>query len=605
MPTLCRRGNGAKSTGACSLNFARSGFDFDIPDKYANQQVNATIRAVQANDNNQRCIPTFANTSKQVNFSIELIEPSSSLGFDRVTINGVQLVSFPFANTLINLNFNAQGEAPLTVNYAEAGSVEVTTRFIGSGDEQGLNINGSDTFVSVPVGFCIEPVNDGICSSNDENCSAFATAGDAFGLSVQAKAWQSNGDTNYCDNRDTHNYAQQDLFMSHQLIAPAGGEVGQLGIHDFDYGISNSSHIVNQTVSETGIFRFAVTAPPYLGSSVAINDSESRPIGRFVPSRFEVTSASVIPACQAPTKTAFSYMDQPYDAMLTLRAVNAAGDVTTNYMGNYAKASAQLYAANSSNDLSNRLTAIAGRNDALIPADELNWNEGVANLSLQPVIHRVGASETSQADGSFANVFTAISIEDNDGSLTGISSTDFARNNVNCTIGCEAKKISTSAQDVRHGRLMLGNSYGAENDILNMPIRAEYYDNGNWRTNTDDSCTLISNAAVAMASNVDNSSLGYDFAPDLLASQSISRSVFQPQLSSGEGIVHWSSSVNGNNGLYRGKITAPIEVPDYLKWYWQWNTPVDRTELLDPRAAAYFGQFSGHQKVIYWREVMM
>ena len=601
--TLCRRGNGAKSVAACTLSFARSGFDFDIPDKYANQPVNATIRAVQANDTNQRCVPAFSNTTRQLSFSSRYIDPDSSDERSRISLNGALLSSPSFVNTLISIDFNAQGEAPITVNYPDAGSVELRASLVATGEEQGLDMRGSDTFVSVPVGFCIEPVNGGMCSSNDENCTAFWSAGDAFQLSIQAKAWQNNNDTDYCDNRDTHNYQQQNLAMSHQLLAPSGGAVGQLGVHDFDYAISSGAHIVNQSVSETGIFRFAVDAPPYLGSAIPINHSESRAVGRFVPARFEMTSASVMPTCQAPSKTPFSYMDQPYDAMLTLSAVNAAGEVTTNYTGNYAKASAQLFAANSGTNLSNRLTAISGRTDNLIPTDDLAWDHGVSTLALQPEIRRVASTVNNQADGSYVNVFTALSVNDNDDNLTGLAQLDFARNNVNCSLGCEAKKISAVAQDIRHGRIVLENTYGAENDVLNMPVRAEYWHNNNWQLNTDDSCTVINNADVTMASNVDNPSLGYDFNPDLSAPQSITRSVFQNQLASGKGIIHWNSTASGNNALYRGKITAPIEVPDYLKWYWRWSSPVNENLLLNPRAAAYFGQFSGHQKVIYWREV--
>ncbi|MGB2426142.1 MAG: DUF6701 domain-containing protein [Alteromonas sp.] len=43
----------------------------------------------------------------------------------------------------------------------------------------------------------------------------------------------------------------------------------------------------------------------------------------------------------------------------------------------------------------------------------------------------------------------------------------------------------------RHGRLIIGYTYGPRTQSLSVPLIAEYFTADGWRTNTQDSCTLI------------------------------------------------------------------------------------------------------------------
>jgi MSHA biogenesis protein MshQ len=586
--TLCRVNGSAASEANCGLVFADSGFIFDVPDKLANKPTgNVSISAVKKSDSTLQCVPTFASTTKNVGFWSTYIEPTTLISGQSVTVNATAVGKQSSAATTLALAFDAEGKADIIVNYPDAGKMQLDAKYTGTGDEQGLIMLGSDQFVSFPVGLCVTP-KDSVaeCSANiSSTCNRYKKAGESFDLIIQGKAWQADGDTNYCDNINTPNYSHTNIVLGHQLVAPAGGVLGAVGSSLYNHvAQTTNSNTVYQSVTEVGVFSFTANPPSsYLGSSFYdIPLAASPNIGRFVPDRFVVSSSSVLPSCGS-----FTYMDQPFGLTLTLSALNTGTYITKNYQGAFAKGSASLVGENINNgvDLSGRLSAL--------PINAGSWALGEANvgLSYQANFRRTVAPAV---DGPFSQLALGVQAFDNDGAVSFIASPDMrADSSAICADSntCNAKQLST--QDFRHGRVVMDNTYGPENEILRMPTYAQYWNGSGWITNVSDSCTRVVDL-------LDGSEV-YD--PLLTSGETVTRSdgnsAVNVTMNNGQLPLLWQ---NTGSVAYRGQVTAPLQVEDWLKWYWNWDQ-VSPTQLYEPRASAYFGRYRGHDKIIYWREV--
>ena len=601
--TLCRIGSGELSGSNCSLAFADSGFIFDVPDKLANKPVDVLVKAVKKSDVTQQCIPSFQSKTKSLSFWSGYVEPSAPILPKAVTINSTPISSVVSAPTPLSLFFNAKGEATISVNYPDAGKLQLDAKYTGTGDEQGLVMTGADLFVSVPAGLCIKPVDaNASCASADMTCNVYRKAGQSFGMTVQAMAWERDSDTDFCTgNLSTPNFSDKTMTLASKVVAPAiaiGGRDGALGVASYSH-IANSTNmntILNQTISEVGVFQLTAKASSnYLGAASSLNIplGYSANIGRFVPDRFLVSEAFVSPACDS-----FSYMDQSFPMSMTLSALNIAGNITQNYFAPFSFATAKLVGENINNgiDLQSRLSSL--------PIVSASWVKGEASLdnSYRANFSRVTPNVLTNLyqDGPFELLDIGVQVLDNDPHPNGINSyvasPDMdAATTGNC-VNCTAKKITT--QKLRHGRVVMDNTYGPETEILRMPTRAEYWNGSSWVLNSDDSCTIVN---ASLASQTDDINLGYNFEPDLVAGQSIERSGSMPKFQAGQFDLLWRA-ITTSGALYRGQVTAPLDVPSWLEWYWNWND-ITPTITVEPRASAYFGRYRGHDRIIYWREV--
>lgn len=601
--TLCRVGSGSLSENACSLTFADSGFIFDVPDKLANKPINVLVKAVNKSDETQQCVPSFQSQTKKLNFWSSYQTPSAPISPKAVTINNTAIGSSSASPTALNLVFDTNGQASISVNYPDAGKLQLDAQYIGSGNEQGLLMTGSDQFVSVPAGLCVKPVDaSASCPSADMSCNAYRKAGQNFGMTVQAMAWEKDSDKDFCSgNLSTPNFSDQAMRLASKVVAPSiasGGHDGALGVASYSHSAqaNNLNTLTNQTISEVGVFQIAAQASPnYLGTASSLNIpiGYSANIGRFVPDRFLVGDISVVPVCGS-----FSYMDQPFPMSMSLTALNIGGDRTYNYFPPFSLATAKLVGENNNNgvDLQSRLSSLH------IKAD--SWDQGVATVDASYLANfsRVTPNVATNLyqDGPFESLDIGVQLMDNDPHPNSIysyvASPDMdAATTGNCT-NCSAKKIST--QILRHGRVVMDNTYGPETEILRMPTRAEYWDGSRWVLNTNDSCTT---AVYGLGSQVDNAGLGYNFDPDLVAGQSVVRSGGTLTFQAGQFELLWQA-VTSSGAPYRGQVTAPLDVPTWLEWYWNWNG-VSPSVLTEPRASAYFGRYRGHDRIIYWREV--
>ncbi|WP_375773949.1 DUF6701 domain-containing protein, partial [Aeromonas hydrophila] len=315
--TLCKAGAGTPSAAACTLNFADSGFFFDVPDTYSNQPQTVAIKAVKKSDVTKQCVPGFANQSKSVKFWSSYVLPTSNNYNSKISVNSSVIGTDLGSATLVPLAFDAQGQSTITVKYPDAGKVQLDARYDGTGSEAGLVMTGADQFVARPVGLCITPPQ-GVCAAGDSSCPVFKKAGDTFQIDIKAMAWESANDGDICvGNQTTPNFVLPNIALSSTLVAPSPGTNAVLGTTSYNHSAAASSlNSVTQTVSEVGVFRMTATPPVAMqpeGSTVStgyfgytIPPASSVPVGRFVPWDFNLVSGTVTPACGG-----FSYMSQP------------------------------------------------------------------------------------------------------------------------------------------------------------------------------------------------------------------------------------------------------------------------------------------------------
>src|SRR5690606_38465028 len=290
---LCRRDGGALSS-TCNITFADSGFVVEVPDIVAGAGTSsALLKAVKKDDATKACEPGFANVNKRVALWSDYVDPDAlnRVASLAVNVNGTAVGTAEAAATPLNLNFNANGQAPLTVNYADAGLMQLNARLIPIGADAGLVMTGSGQFSSRPAGFCVQTA--GSCSSPYENCGVFAAAGDDFNLQVQAVGFDADGDGNLCTGtQPTPSFAMNNLQLGSQLVAPAAGVNGVVSTAGYNHNAAaDNLNTPPVRQSEVGVFNITVTPTQnYFGNSIPAGVSP--PTGRFVPARFGLTAAN-------------------------------------------------------------------------------------------------------------------------------------------------------------------------------------------------------------------------------------------------------------------------------------------------------------------------
>ena len=574
----------------CTLDYADAGFIVDIPNELSNKpQQGLEITAVKISDTGSLCVPTFQGVSKTVNIWSDYISPGESGRSTSMSvfIDDIGVGQSSSAATPISLAFDNAGKAAFKLNYADAGRLELKISYVGvaGNEDEGMQMEGSDTFVRYPVGICLSP--ETICTAANKDCPGFRKAGEDFELSIQAMAWQSDGDLDFCDNLSTPNYVQSNISLSADLVAPADGVDGTTGLSVYEHTAQRHSlNLLLQSIDEVGIFSF-FAAPPasYLGENILIPKAYSQAVGRFYPNDFKVYAYGIMPACMSGL---FSYMDEPFRLNMSVRARNVAGETTENYFDDFASGAALLVAENSGDgiDFQARVSGMPS----------FTWTK--SDLGVQDIDDDILFTRRLDgiADGPYPLLDIGLRILDDDGASIDAADMNAAMNDI-CEISnsCNAKRLST--QHLRHGRIVMENAYGPETDILRMPTTARFWQGDQWVVNTLDSCTRVMEPELPESTQV-------LYAPTLDGGQQVSRTngagnILASDFITGRYDLGWQSSVASPN-RYRGQVTAPLAVPEWLQWYWSWDND---GALSNPRASAFFGSYRGHDKVIHWREV--
>ncbi|MGN5113737.1 DUF6701 domain-containing protein [Aeromonas jandaei] len=586
--TLCKAGSGTLSSAACTLSFADSGFFFDVPDTYSNQPQTVTIKAVKKSDVTKQCVPGFASQTKSVKFWSSYITPANNPYNSQMSVNGSTIGASQGAATPLSLAFDAQGQSSITVAYPDAGQVQLDARYDGSGNEAGLIMTGSDQFVARPVGLCIIS-SSGSCSGNYASCPVFRKTGATFPIQIQAMAWESGSDNDLCTgNQATPNFVLNGIALGTTLVAPTPGTNATVGTATYNHAAAtNSINTVNQTVNEVGVFSMTATPPANGYFGYTIPSAQSAPLGRFVPTDFNLVSGDIMPACNV-----FSYMGQPFGVTLDVRARNQSGGQTQNYTGAFAKGSAYISVANNKDgkSLASRLTSLAS----------LPWANGKAVLN-NGTTSLARLSDT-QPDGPYKSLLFGLYMNDNDGGNTLIATPDFNDAVVgNCSgASCNARLIDSVPMQAYFGRLMAGTAAGLASADLPVPLQMQYYEAGNWVLNKLDQCTPLSLAGQGIAFL--NPSHSFDAATSSL-NLGTGRTIKLGLGSTPPGAM--SGTAKDGEILFQfAKPSIAVRIPYKVDLAKQPSSPLWLSDPLTLQGEAIFGSTRGNDRIIYRREIL-
>jgi hypothetical protein len=594
-PTRCFVGAGE----TCVMDFHDSGFLFDVPTQTAcKTSDNVTIQAVRTGDTTQTCAPAFSG-ARSVSFWSEYVSPAS--GTKTLQVNGTDVAAIA-PGTTMTLNFDASASATITVNYPDAGQLNLHARYTGSGSDAGLVLDGVDAFVSKPVGFDVQSIPSSACAALNTSCPVLAAAGSDFAQSVRAVCWEVDGDSDFSNNQTTPNFQQAGMVLSHALLAPVGGNPGALATGAATIASGGSGAVTfNQQYSEVGVIAVTATAPDYLGAGPVTGTSQ--PIGRFTPHHFTLsatptlTHRSDVAACVGPPASAFTYMGETFRLDFTLEARNAGEMVTENYQDAFARLDPALLvlpatlgfgARGSGLDLSARVTGSASG----------VWSLGQVSVTAQLRFDR--AILPVPPDGPYV---LSLGLAPNDIDDIRLAPADLDLdidgNGVN-------EHQNAALADIRYGRLALYNAIGPELQPLNVPLQLEHFNGSGFVVNTLDSCTPLSIANLFLTN--DDTAGGVE-QPGTTAMNigagTTSASLVNPPLPplppppplppvNGAALVQMSAPGADNTGFVDLRIDA--SAMPWLRFDWNGDGVDD-----DPTSRATFGVFRGPDSLIDMR----
>lgn len=494
------------------------------------------------------------------------------------------------------------GEASFDISYSNAAKfLDLNFRYDTApydGSEFSAMAASTDEFVSKPSQFLIQ-ARSGATSITGASSSSGTThaAGQAFDLSLLALCSDGNLAGDYAPNQTS------DTIMSYlQRTGPLGGssvdgtmnisatkeltsdddssitwESAEIPSSDFTSGIYSYS---GARYSEVGLTRLHFKDQDYFGEEIT---ASSLNIGRFIPDHFEVstTSGSLSPFCSPSSDPDFSYIGQEiaYASLPTvlIQARNANNEATQNYTeSGYMKLSptdvSRFFPSEDETALgqdgANELTITSS---ALIPA---SFTTSSAGNMLYTFLNTDRFTYNRDANSLVAPVNTGVKVQ-----ITDIEDSDSVGSNA------EPYDIEPNGIQLRYGRWAMDNAFGPETQSLGIPMRIESWNGSSFVTNTSDDCSSFS-------------------AANLIDTESLSGGSTTPSgsgtLGSGEAarVDQIRLSSPGENNL--GSVGLEYQVDSWLRFDWDNDASTADT---NPTATAIFGQYRGHDTIIYWREI--
>jgi MSHA biogenesis protein MshQ len=563
-----------------------------------------TFTAVGQTEEHPECgVITEYTGNKQLKFWFDYNEPST--GNVTPTINN-QPVATSAPESGQNINF-AAGVATVEAKYSDAGKIQIYARDdVGIGDPLTGTANevigGIGPFVVAPDHFEVTSTLNNTSSNGDPK----GVAGLPFTATIQAVC---------ADGTETPNFAWPTKLdiSAFQPSEEDGGREGDLSItnpsdpddenkllsEDFTDGAASTELIY----TEVGNFTLKAESTDYLYSGMDI--SGTAVVGRFYPHHFELTRGDLTNRVERNCDPAsnFTYLGESLEFTYTLTAKNAAEDPTKNYIGDFAKFNGTGAVPFGEPDNGYTVAAIDEGSDTLLnnrldlqSSSMLTpWDDGVAEFKVKLHVKRADSE-----DGPFDNTIFGVSVIDSDD--VSIADLDLDADDD----GANEHMQAAPGTILRYGRISLENAHGSELLDLNVPMNAEYFKEGSFRKNTDDTCTEITPPLVI-----------YDIQPALdsvfsssdicvIDTGSPGNSGIGCELL-GETAKQFSSPPdNGDFNLWfaapgagkTGSFMIEADVPDFLQYDWNGDDNYDD----NPTARATFGIYKGNERIIYLRE---
>ncbi|MDY0975855.1 polymer-forming cytoskeletal protein [Massilia sp. CFBP9012] len=441
------------ATSSCTMKFS-SGVSFEIvaPDHRAGESAGATIRARELDPATGQCAAAFRGETKSIAYSCRHMTKSSDQ--QGLSVTGVLTKASATLRCdtggagAVSTKFDATGKADLTLNYKDAGTLNLKAEF--------EDASGEDPFTVAPSAFLFSDLP-----------TTFVRAGDTFGLTV--KAVNVAGDVTPSFDKTLLGSGATNTALSVACVAKgAEGKLAAAGV-EFNKGIASAS----LSWSEVGSMDVKAKLDKFLGSGIDVEGTTAgngngclAKVGPFIPKYFQVDGPIAAPGAAR----AFYYAGEPIP--VTVTAMNAHGGVTTNY--------------STANSLSAAVTLTAFDT----PQGTENPGSGVLKATAVPA-SAFSAGMASARPEYWPAGATPIAVK-------GLVLRAASSSGVAPVTSADGKGTYEKARpDVHSGRLRIGNAFGRAGDTVGMPVEAHYWTGKSWLFNQTDNATVIPAGAFA------------------------------------------------------------------------------------------------------------
>lgn len=521
------------------------------------------LRAVQASTTNPAvCTPAIIGQTVAVNMGYACNNPAICQAGNLAAINATAIAP---AGTAVDLTFDANGAAPITARYDDAGQITLNASktVIPFGSATPVTLNGSsNSLVVKPHHFDLSGIQQTAVphlvnpAAAQASGARFIQAGEQFSITVTARNALGGVTANY--GQET---APESVKLTSALATglgltnnPAvGGAFGS-----FTDGVATGAAFA---WNEVGIIKLtpSVGDGNYLGVG-DVTGTQSGNIGRFYAAQFALSGGVIanrtdLAGCPAPAGCgAFTYMGEQISAVFNLTA-KAVDGVTTlqNYTAanNFAKLDPMAAVTPGTggplvfgavDNVATRTPFIpCGTTPAhpcLTPAQATAgiFASGVANSITVPLtVYRSNAT----AAGPYTVLDIGVAPLDSDG-VTTVYDLD----TVNVVSGVN-NHTKVGRTQLRYGRTRIVGEYGSELLPLSLPVVVEYWDGATYVTSAEDSASMV----TAMLGNY------------LLNLNSGETTLTQPVITNGTGQAGLSAPGAGNNGSVDVTVASPGYLP--------------------------------------------
>ena len=505
--------------------------------------------------------------SKTLDAWVSFDNPSS--GTVAPTLNGATVGLTESGATTHNITF-ISGQASLMADYLDVGQIRLNLSDSGTA----APIRGAtNNVVSSPARVVVQPVpgNPGTTTATGPG---FIAAGAPFPVTVRVENRVGNLTPNYGNESPAEGVILRSVLVNPITGLNGTGDDGTIGNGTAFTGAGGVFSGTTFYWDEVGTMRLqaGVADTAYL-STTDVTGPPSPPVGRFYPFEFRHVSSEVIDAC------GFTYAAQnALTVRYRLEARNLQGSRTSNYdearvAGGTGNLVLHAENADAGTYLGGRLSGIT---------DE--WRLGLYDIDTSLATFGRGGTP----DGPFSSLQLGVSVT---GVLDGQVIADRDQNALTtcaCVLAgdCTSKTLGAPA-DLRYGRMRVDESYGPENQALDISLRAEVWDGTRFVTNTDDSYSSYASGLVSLGNYTGG-----------LPAVTATSPVVSTDLVAGRNPLLSPLRLSAPGTANTGSVDVTLSVPAWLRF--DWNGLGDE----DPVGTATYGRFHGHDRIVYWREVV-
>lgn len=555
--------------------------------------------------------------AQTVSFAYECVDPTSCVRNSDANINGTAIAENDL-NTIndftdVTVTFDSQGEAPFNLEYFDVGNIRLHAELSipAGGGQPAVTLSGASGITTVrPHALVVTQVSDGAGNNNlgtTTTGAGFVASDTTFSVTVEAR----NEDGGLTPNYGEENAPEGITLEAVSLILPSVGDLPALISPSSFTSTSTGGEFENIVVrwpeAGTITLRAVIGDGDYLGAGSVVTSPESSHVGRFYPDRFRLVNSATVNGCDSGN---FSYMsDQalsytPISLNYSVEAVTASLVRLQNYDDTY-PVSNFVFAAENDDDGNDRSLRMA------FPTSP--WNNGLTSVinADNTGFTRALVGVNEQPDGPYSNLQISISVSPSAvDDTTNFTTAAFDQNpetsgDCSATNSCDSLALGGTL-DVRFGRLAISNAHGPETASLAVGFEAQSWDliNG-FQINRDDSCTQLMMSDIVFDGNdlVDDGNRVVNL--DGTGSTTGSFNIFDPGLTmtfiNGDAGLNFSAPGAGNSGEFDVDI-------DLSKYPWlrsDWNQDGDHAAPSNlPSANIRFGRYRGHDRIIFWQEVL-